>query len=463
MAPEAPADTAGPSSPPPKLPDGWLPQWEGVRRKWYYVQRTTGKSQWEIPTEPVILTPSTTPTPIGTGPSPAPSSNPINDGTRQVNTGDKMVGGKYSAADSARISRSLNSQMYGQADNSMHASGLPGWYSNQIGQHLPGGYEQQPAANATGYGPIPLQHGLAGNMNGQPAFLAGQVHQGYAIPGPHHLGQGMPSTAWGDNPGIFQGFSSAYTIGQNPQYSQGFPAGRVSTQNQQTPESWTASRGLQGQMGREIPGTSAHESPWQGSQQGQLGPPSEGLQLNTQPSTIPKPIFGSFPSPRDVEPSPREFAHHTSEPSLRREAQSYQSSEENSRDNSPHSMVDNARNGQGYPILRSHSQQAPTNPALHGFSPLQHVQSQYQRQHMIRTRSDLPTAQNQQQYYDPMAQGDIHHYVSQHNGHGSGPAGFSAPTHGHQIPYHQPRPYSEHSPGEPREASGTQFVSGPWP
>lgn len=88
MAQDAPQDSAGPSSPPPQLPDGWsvfflssrrdtltylrLAQWEGVSRKWYFVQRATGKSQWEIPTEPVILTPSTTPGSIGAGPTQAP-------------------------------------------------------------------------------------------------------------------------------------------------------------------------------------------------------------------------------------------------------------------------------------------------------------------------------------------------------------------------------------------------------
>ncbi|KAJ5542235.1 hypothetical protein N7535_004658 [Penicillium sp. DV-2018c] len=464
MAPEAPADTAGPSSPPPKLPEGWLPQWEGVRRKWYYVQRTTGKSQWEIPTEPVILTPSTTPTPIGTGPSSIPQSNPINDGARQLYTGDKMVGGEYSAADSARISvgnrahyvcSSLNSQIYAQADNPMHVSGLSGWYSNQTGQHLSGGYEQHPAASATGYGPIPSQQGLAGNLNGQPAFMAGQVHRGYAMPGPQHLGHGMPATAWDNNSGIFQGYPNAYSMGQNPQTSQGFHADSVSSQNQQTPESWTGRVDLRGQ--------SPHQSPWQGPQHGQLGPPSEGLQSSTQPSTMPKPVFGSFSSHRDVEPSPIEFAHRASNPSLRREAHFYQSSEEHSRDNSPHSMVDSARNGGGYPVSRSSSQQPPTNPALHGFSPLQHVQSQYQRQHMIRGRSDLPPPQNHQQYHRPMAHGDMHQYGHPHIGHGGGPAGFSPPTHGHQMPYHQPRRNSEHPPGEPREDSGAQFVSGPWP
>ncbi|CAG7968189.1 unnamed protein product [Penicillium salamii] len=101
MAPEAPADTAGPSSPPPQLPEGWLPQWEGVRRQWYYVQRTTGKSQWEIPTEPIHLTPSTTPS-IGGGPSQAPHQT--NNSTRGVESGNNTAGDNYPAVDSARIS-----------------------------------------------------------------------------------------------------------------------------------------------------------------------------------------------------------------------------------------------------------------------------------------------------------------------------------------------------------------------
>ncbi|KKZ63213.1 hypothetical protein EMCG_02418 [[Emmonsia] crescens] len=68
-----PADSGGPSSPPPTLPEGWLAQWEGVSRKWYYVQRATGRSQWEIPTEPFIPTPSSTPQSVA---SPGPYHPP---------------------------------------------------------------------------------------------------------------------------------------------------------------------------------------------------------------------------------------------------------------------------------------------------------------------------------------------------------------------------------------------------
>ncbi|OJD15666.1 hypothetical protein AJ78_04084 [Emergomyces pasteurianus Ep9510] len=68
-----PADSGGPSSPPPTLPEGWLAQWEGISRRWYYVQRATGRSQWEIPTEPFIPTPSSTPQSVA---SPGPYHPP---------------------------------------------------------------------------------------------------------------------------------------------------------------------------------------------------------------------------------------------------------------------------------------------------------------------------------------------------------------------------------------------------
>ena len=50
---------AGPSSPgsdgptfgPPPLPAGWIAQWDASSRKYYFVQLSTGASQWETPTE----------------------------------------------------------------------------------------------------------------------------------------------------------------------------------------------------------------------------------------------------------------------------------------------------------------------------------------------------------------------------------------------------------------------------
>lgn len=89
-----------------------LPQWEGVQRKWYYVQRATGKSQWEIPTEPVILTPSTTPTSIGTGPSQAPPSRPSTNSPQVAGLRGTLAERIEAAADSARTSVGIRAHYF---------------------------------------------------------------------------------------------------------------------------------------------------------------------------------------------------------------------------------------------------------------------------------------------------------------------------------------------------------------
>lgn len=43
----------GPTYAPPSLPAGWIAQWDGASKKYYYVQLSTGVSQWEIPTQAV--------------------------------------------------------------------------------------------------------------------------------------------------------------------------------------------------------------------------------------------------------------------------------------------------------------------------------------------------------------------------------------------------------------------------
>lgn len=52
----------GPTYAPPPLPAGWIAQWDGKTKKYYFVQLSTGFSQWETPTTdaPVGGTPSQT-------------------------------------------------------------------------------------------------------------------------------------------------------------------------------------------------------------------------------------------------------------------------------------------------------------------------------------------------------------------------------------------------------------------
>ncbi|TDZ87539.1 hypothetical protein C8034_v003701 [Colletotrichum sidae] len=52
--------TEGPTFAPPQLPAGWIAQWDGSSKKYYFVQLSTGVSQWEVPTDaaPTGATPS---------------------------------------------------------------------------------------------------------------------------------------------------------------------------------------------------------------------------------------------------------------------------------------------------------------------------------------------------------------------------------------------------------------------
>jgi hypothetical protein len=50
-------DQEGPSYAPPPLPEGWIAQWDGMSRKYYFVQLSTGASQWETPTHAAPMGP----------------------------------------------------------------------------------------------------------------------------------------------------------------------------------------------------------------------------------------------------------------------------------------------------------------------------------------------------------------------------------------------------------------------
>lgn len=73
--PRHPPTMAGPTSPgsegptfgPPQLPPGWIAQWDGASKKYYFVQLSTGVSQWEVPTDAA---------PTGSTPAPAAGDHP---------------------------------------------------------------------------------------------------------------------------------------------------------------------------------------------------------------------------------------------------------------------------------------------------------------------------------------------------------------------------------------------------
>jgi hypothetical protein len=56
----SPSNSEGPTFAPPQLPAGWIAQWDSNSKKYYFVQLSTGVSQWDTPTDaaPVGGTPA---------------------------------------------------------------------------------------------------------------------------------------------------------------------------------------------------------------------------------------------------------------------------------------------------------------------------------------------------------------------------------------------------------------------
>ncbi|KAJ5357710.1 hypothetical protein N7541_004868 [Penicillium brevicompactum] len=470
MAPEAPADTAGPSSPPPQLPEGWLPQWEGVRRQWYYVQRTTGKSQWEIPTEPIHLTPSTTPS-IGGGPSQAPQqANNITPGAGSENHMEGEPLARCGQCENfRRESRSLCLRsvtgmalmIYPQSERSSHEADVPGWYSNHPGQHLPGGYDHHAAS--AGYGQSP-HRGDGVPANGvQSTLYTNQPHPGY----PHDMAQNATQPAWGHNGGGYQAQPDPYNMSIHPELFQGYPASATAMHGHQPPASWAMTNSQQEQMNRQLGGARIPQQQWPSEFQ----PGHTGASGGKHPmSTLQQPFYGSYQSPQRTEQHSSEYGSRALAPSVHQEAQQYQSSPEKFSNHSPQSMVDQAR-FQGYPGSRSQSQHNQKDPALQGFSPLQQAQTKYQQQHMIRTHSGSevphpwpggPVSHGNNQHHNMLAQASPNHYAPQHQMGHDGTAGYPDSTHAHQMPYLQSTHYPMQSVEGTGRSSGSQFVSGPW-
>lgn len=73
----------GPNIGPPPLPEGWTAQWDGMSRKYYFVQISTGQSTWEVPTQAAPIGGTPTPgaesqfqQPAGTSPYPQAGQQP---------------------------------------------------------------------------------------------------------------------------------------------------------------------------------------------------------------------------------------------------------------------------------------------------------------------------------------------------------------------------------------------------
>ncbi|KAJ6028219.1 hypothetical protein N7540_003795 [Penicillium herquei] len=478
MAQDAPADTAGPSSPPPKMPDGWLPQWEGVQRKWYYVQRATGKSQWDIPTEPVVLTPSTTPTSIGTGPSQAPPSRPSTNSPQTSGLRGTLAERIEAVADSARTSSSLNAQLNGQPGNiGPGPSAASDWYQHQ-GNHYTGhSYGQPVNGNQSGYiGLGQNNHDPSGNM----AIASSSYYSNN--PNPTHMGgqQSFVGNSWTHNPNNLAAQGSGYNFQPHQGSYQNIPTDpQVSHQMQAYPSAVMHDR--QG------PGPRADLNPpqpqWRTDQPHQRAP-QQTFSANSGPTSSPQSFYPSSQSPQVNDWSRGEFPPRSLEscnPSLLGNEYNNvlgQHAQTNSAQSSDYAMSRSHSHQAGYqqPVTHAHGNSASL--PSHGYSQQPPPPyNQYNNKHMAGTPSGtgfnsmvFPPAvesQNSAQYYqNPLVQAGMHQYVAQQPTQQQQPTGsISASNYPFQNANTGPQQH-QWSTSDPRlsrtAASDPQFISGPW-
>lgn len=130
----------------PSVPDGWVAQWNSQYQRWFYVDRSTGRSQWEHPAPPAPEGP-----PVGPRPGDEPAGG---DGTRSVGGPGSQASGYYGGSPAP--------SGYGQ----------PGY-----GSPAPGGYGQPGYGSpAPGYG-SPSPYGQPGY--GQSGYDQSRAYGGY--------------------------------------------------------------------------------------------------------------------------------------------------------------------------------------------------------------------------------------------------------------------------------------------
>ncbi|KAL8867238.1 MAG: hypothetical protein Q9174_005792, partial [Haloplaca sp. 1 TL-2023] len=152
-----------------------LAQWEGQSRKYYFVQRATGHSQWDIPTQPALSVPTPDPTP-------QPISDPFDKPPMSSERGPSEGGDNYQGQDRGFLSDLATNAVSGKHGKPQNQSGLGGLASSFLG----------------GQG----SHGSGGHGGGGSGGLAGQLIGGLLGGGkPHH----QPQSSAGQHSGTSGG------------------------------------------------------------------------------------------------------------------------------------------------------------------------------------------------------------------------------------------------------------------
>ncbi|KAF2084399.1 hypothetical protein K490DRAFT_75916 [Saccharata proteae CBS 121410] len=158
---------AGPTDPHlPELPSGWIAQWDGTSRKYYYVQISTGHSQWDKPTseEPVGTRGSRSNTPanaIRDQPIMSPDGNGMARGPDGSATYAPDGKSEDYSEDRGLGSTAMNMLMHKQSGHNQ--SGLGGIASSFLGGGSHGGSQSQASGHSSSGLVGQLASGLLGS------------------------------------------------------------------------------------------------------------------------------------------------------------------------------------------------------------------------------------------------------------------------------------------------------------
>ncbi|KZF20595.1 hypothetical protein L228DRAFT_262528 [Xylona heveae TC161] len=206
MVQDTGADEAGPSEAPPPLPEGWTAQWEGKTRKYYYVQISTGVSQWEVPTEPAPTVPTPGGTPQQTTDPFQKPSDPLQSAPEaEAGTARGFEGGSEPyGQDRGLVSDLATNMIFGKQNKQSH-SGLGGLASSFLGGHGSQGSSQQQSSHSGG--------GLVGQ-------IAGSLLGGHKPHGQQQQQQQQQQTAssTGHSQSNLMGIAGSILGGHTPQH-----------------------------------------------------------------------------------------------------------------------------------------------------------------------------------------------------------------------------------------------------
>ncbi|KAI7783230.1 WW domain-containing protein [Diaporthe eres] len=296
----------GPTFAPPHLPAGWIAQWDANSKKYYYVQLSTGVSQWDVPTDAAPVgggTPASTnehpygvpgqrqlithPDGTQTVKHPDGSLEPVmpNEagGTRGIDSdgpaGDRGLG---SMAMNALLGGKQSGSGSGHNSNSSPFGGLANQVISGLTQSNGGGHGQQH------HGSSAASSGLGGKIVGQLTsnlFSSGNkpsqpqnYHSGQSSQAPHNSG-GLAGSMMGSVAHMFGGQPGASN--QNFGYTN---SGQTGTYSGSAPPATYQTPGA----------SSQHQSPAQGHN----AQPTHNAQPANTPSSYHAPQHTpSFPPP----------------------------------------------------------------------------------------------------------------------------------------------------------------------